>query len=115
MTNHENIRPMFDTHHANIEEKDFKSSLISMKGSLRHFHISENDRGAPGDGHIPWEEIFSILSEIEYSEWLTIEAFSRNDESFAKSINVWREFSDPWDIAKKGLSLIKLMQTKFLL
>lgn len=113
LTNHENVRPMFDTHHANIEEKDFKSSLKSMKGSLKHVHISENDRGAPGDGHIQWEEIFSILSEIEYSEWLTIEAFSRNDESFANSINVWREYSDPWEIAGRGISMIKRMQAKY--
>jgi D-psicose/D-tagatose/L-ribulose 3-epimerase len=40
---------------------------------------------------------------------LTIEAFTRNDPNFANAINVWREYSQPWDMAEKGLKLIKAM------
>jgi D-psicose/D-tagatose/L-ribulose 3-epimerase len=112
LTNHPNIKPMFDTHHANIEEKASPDAINSLKGSLSHVHISENDRGTPGDGHIYWNDIFSSLSKINYNGWLTIEAFSRNDTDFANSINVWREYSKPWDIATNGLALIKSMQKK---
>jgi D-psicose/D-tagatose/L-ribulose 3-epimerase len=113
LTDHPNIKPMFDTHHANIEEKNLTEALKSLKGSLAHVHISENDRGTPGDGHIRWDNVFSTLASINYKGWLTIEAFSRSDPDFANSINVWREFSQPWDIATNGFSLIKKMQAKY--
>jgi len=76
---------------------------------LHHVHISENDRGTPGDGHVLWDETYSALAKIKYQGWLTIEAFSRNDPDFANAINVWREYNNPWDIAQKGFAFIKQM------
>ncbi len=109
---HPNVTAHFDTHHANIEEKDIIQSIHEVAPVLGHVHISENDRGTPGDGHIPWDEIFAAFSEINYDGWLTIEAFTRNDVDFANSINVWREYSKPWDVAEKGFDLIKGMKDK---
>ncbi|MFD3002458.1 sugar phosphate isomerase/epimerase family protein [Pontibacter toksunensis] len=109
---HPNVKAMFDTHHANIEEKGFTDAIQTIAPYLAHVHISENDRGTPGDGHIDFDEVFSALASINYSGWLTIEAFSRNDPDFANSIGVWREYSKPWDIAEKGFQLIKQMCQK---
>jgi D-psicose/D-tagatose/L-ribulose 3-epimerase len=109
---HPNVRAMFDTHHANIEEKKFTQAIQTIAPLLVHVHISENDRGTPGDGHINFDEAFSALAQINYKGSLTIEAFSRNDPDFANSIGVWREYSKPWDIAEKGLRLIKEMVEK---
>ena len=104
---------MYDTFHSNIEDKSLSSAISSLKGSLAHVHISENDRGAPGEGHINFDEVFSSLSKINYNGWITIESFSRNDEGFANMMNVWRKFSDEWDVPKKGLALIKKYQAKY--
>jgi D-psicose/D-tagatose/L-ribulose 3-epimerase len=104
---HPNVKAMFDTHHANIEEKKNREAIQTIAPILAHFHISENDRGTPGDGHVQWDEVFSTLAEVKYNGWLTIEAFSRNDPDFANAINVWREYSKPWDMAINGLSFIK--------
>ena len=109
---HPNVKAMFDTHHANIEEKKIGEAIRTIAPVLKHVHISENDRGTPGDGHIPWEEVFSALAGIKYNGWLTIEAFTRNDPNFANAINVWREYSQPWDMAEKGFTLIKEMCNK---
>ncbi len=109
---HPNIRAMFDTHHANIEEKKFAQAIQTIAPFLVHVHISENDRGTPGDGHVNFDEAFSALACINYQGSLTIEAFSRNDPDFANSIGVWREYSKPWDIAEKGLTFIKQMSEK---
>lgn len=106
---HPHIKAMFDTHHANIEEKSLNKSLSTIAPLLAHVHISENDRGTPGDGQVRFDEAFAALAEIDYNGWLTIEAFSRNDPDFANSIGVWREFSEPWDIAEKGLKFIRQM------
>ncbi|CAN5450150.1 sugar phosphate isomerase/epimerase [soil metagenome] len=112
MADHTNVKAMFDTHHANMEEKKYETAIKTIAPVLRHVHISENDRGTPGDGHIPWDETFATLASIQYKGWLTIEAFSRNDEEFANAINVWREFSPPWDIAEKGFAFIQKMGQK---
>ena len=107
LASHPNVRAMYDTHHSNIEEKHAKDALETIAPLLAHVHISENDRGTPGDGHVHWDETFATLSAINYSGWLTIEAFSRNDPDFANAINVWREYSAPWDMAENGLKFIK--------
>jgi D-psicose/D-tagatose/L-ribulose 3-epimerase len=112
MAGHPNVRAMFDTHHANVEEKSYPGAIKSLAPILAHVHISENDRGTPGESHLPWEAIFGTLAEINYSEWLTIEAFSRNDPDFANSIGVWREYNEPWDIAEKGFTFIQSMCKK---
>lgn len=72
----------------------------------------KNDRGTPGDGHIPWDDAFSALASVKYGGWLTIEAFTRNDPNFANAINVWREYSQPWDMAEGGLKFIREMCAK---
>ena len=110
--NHPNVKAMFDTHHANIEEKNIKHAIHTISPLLGHVHISENDRGTPGDGHVHWDETFSTLAEIDYKGWLTIEGFTRNDPDFANSINVWREYSEPWAMAEDGLKFIKQMCEK---
>lgn len=113
LTAHPNVRGMFDTHHANVEEKSFSQAIQTITPVLTHVHISENDRGTPGEGHINFDEVFAKLAEIQYKGWLTIEAFSRNDPDFANAIGVWREFSKPWDIAEKGYTFIKSKVEQF--
>jgi D-psicose/D-tagatose/L-ribulose 3-epimerase len=109
---HPNVKAMYDTHHANIEEKKIADALHTIAPYLAHVHISENDRGTPGSGHVPWDDNFSALADINYQGWLTIEAFSRNDPDFANAIGVWREYNDPWHIAENGYAFIKEMGLK---
>ena len=110
---HPNVKAMFDTHHANIEEKNIGAAIRKIAPVLAHVHVSENDRGTPGDGHIPWDETFDSLAAVNYNGWLTVEAFTRNDPNFANAINVWREYSKPWDMAEHGFAFIKQMCSKY--
>ena len=105
--NHPNLGAMFDTHHANIEEKSQAEAIKTIAPFLKHVHISENDRGTPGSGQVHWEEVFKALKEVKYDGWLTIEAFSTIIPEFANAINVWREYSPSEEIYTKGLKLIK--------
>lgn len=103
---HPRIKAMFDTHHANIEERSLPGAIETLGDHLVHVHISENDRGTPGAGHIDFQGVFATLTAQEYSGWLTIESFSRSDVDFANAINVWREYAAPWDIAEQGYRCI---------
>jgi D-psicose/D-tagatose/L-ribulose 3-epimerase len=111
--NHPNVQAMFDTHHANMEEKKMGQAIEFIAPRLGHFHISENDRGTPGSGHVNFDETFASLAKVNYKGWLTIEGFTRNDPDFANSIGVWRNFSEPWDMAENGFKLIKGMGEKY--
>ena len=111
--NHPNVQAMFDTHHANMEEKKLGAAIEFISPKLGHFHISENDRGTPGSGHVNFDETFAALKKVSYKGWLTIEGFTRNDPAFANSIGVWRNFSEPWDMAENGFKLISEKLKKF--
>lgn len=113
LVDHPNVKAHYDTHHANIEEKNVPDAIRGIAPQLGHVHISENDRGTPGEGHIPFEETFETLAEVGYDGWLTIEAFTRNDIDFANSINVWREYSPPWEVAEKGYEQIKRLRDQY--
>jgi len=104
---HPNLGAMFDTHHANIEEKNQAGAIKTIAPYLKHVHISENDRGTPGRGQVDWADVFSALKEIKYDGWLTIEAFSTIIPEFANAINVWRDYSPSEEIYTEGLKLIK--------
>ena len=54
LVNHPNFGIMYDSFHANIEEKDPPASLRKLGRQLVHVHACENDRGIPGSGHVPW-------------------------------------------------------------
>jgi D-psicose/D-tagatose/L-ribulose 3-epimerase len=108
--NHPAFGMMYDTFHATIEEKDPPRALAEAREQLIHFHISENDRGTPGAGHVQWRETFKTLREINYDGWLTIEAFSRVLPELAAATRVWRDFfPSNEDVYKRGLQFIKKM------
>tara|TARA_R110002049_G_scaffold116643_1_gene269358 strand:+ start:3265 stop:4110 length:846 start_codon:yes stop_codon:yes gene_type:complete len=104
--NHPFLGAMYDTHHANIEEKSQTAAIKQIAPHLKHVHISENDRGTPGSGQINWSDVFSTLKDIKYDGWLTIEAFSTIIPEFANAINVWRDYSSSEEIYTKGFDFI---------
>ena len=99
---------MHDTFHANIEEADPVGVIAQAKPFLRHIHISENDRGTPGRGHLPWPEIFAAIRASGYDGWLTIEAFGRALPALAAATRVWRDLSESEEqVYTEGLALIR--------
>lgn len=101
---------LYDTFHANIEEKDPIAALkeLHAAGSLRHIHISENDRGTPGRGHAKIRETIRTLKALDYDGWLTIEAFGRAVPQLAAATRVWRDFfPDPEQVYTEGYRLIR--------
>ena len=111
---HPNFKMIYDSHHAHIEEKSQSDVIHSYADLISHVHISENDRGTPGSGQVLWDEVFESLADIGYDGWLTIEAFSRNNPTFASGINVWRNYEPTLDeIHQKGYQFIRDMWSKY--
>jgi len=106
--NHPNFGIMYDTFHGNIEEKDPIGCITDNIEMLTHFHVSENDRGTPGRGHIRWPQVFTELREGGYDGWLTIEAFGRDLPDLAATTRVWRDlYTSPEECYAEGYELIK--------
>lgn len=105
--NHPSITAMYDTFHANIEETDPIGALTRNQDVISHIHISENDRGVPGRGNIPWAETFEAIAQTGYDDWLTIEAFGRGLPDLAAATKVWRDFADsPEQVYREGYAHI---------
>jgi D-psicose/D-tagatose/L-ribulose 3-epimerase len=105
---HPNIGILFDTFHANIEEKDIAAGLRATGRHLKHIHISENDRGTPGSGHVPWKSVFQTLRELDYNGWLTIESFAFAIPEISAAAAIWRDIErTPGQIAYEGVKFLR--------
>jgi D-psicose/D-tagatose/L-ribulose 3-epimerase len=101
---------LYDTFHANIEEKDPIAAFHTArsKGHVNHVHISENDRGTPGRGHAKIRETIAALKHVGYDGWLTIEAFGKALPELAAATRVWRDFfTSPDDVYTEGYRYIR--------
>jgi D-psicose/D-tagatose/L-ribulose 3-epimerase len=105
---HPHVKAMYDTFHSNIEEKDPVAAIKTIKRHMIHVHISENDRGTPGKGHVPWDATYKALRAAKYDGYLTIEAFGRAIPALAAATRVWRDFfPNKEEVYKLGLKNMK--------
>lgn len=105
---HPNIRAMYDTFHSNIEEADPVAAFTDNLRNIVHVHLSENDRGVPGRGNIPWAETFRAIRRSGYDGWLTIESFGRGLPALAAATKVWRDFAEnPEAVYREGYAHIR--------
>lgn len=73
-----NVGLHFDTYQACLEEKDLLAALegVLQAGKLNHFHACANNRGAPGQGIMPWKDILDLLVRYGYAGHITMETFA---------------------------------------
>jgi len=87
---HDAFSIMYDTFHANIEERKQPDAIATIAGHIGVLHVSENDRGIPGRGHIDFGEIFRAVRAIGFDGWVTVEAFGAGLPELAAATRVWR-------------------------
>lgn len=105
---HPNVGVLFDTFHANIEEKDIAQGYRTVAKHLKHVHTCENDRGIPGTGHVEWKSVFQALRDIHYDGWLTIESFGFALGELSAAASIWRDIAPtPESIAYEGVKFLR--------
>jgi len=87
-----NIGVLLDTYHMNIEEDNI-GDAIRLVGAdrLKSFHTGENNRRAPGRGHLDWDEIFGALADIGYKGRIVSEPFIMQGGEVGRDIHVYRD------------------------
>jgi D-psicose/D-tagatose/L-ribulose 3-epimerase len=87
---HPAFRIMYDTFHGNIEERDPLGAAVTLGDRLGVLHVSENDRGIPGRGHIDFAAIFARLRASGWDGWVVMEAFGSGLPDIAAATRIWR-------------------------
>ena len=85
-----NIGVLLDTYHMNIEENNIGDAIRLVGNKLTSFHTGENNRTAPGRGHLDWDEIFGALADINYKGRIVSEPFVMEGGEVGRDIHVYR-------------------------
>ncbi|MBK9714577.1 MAG: sugar phosphate isomerase/epimerase [Kouleothrix sp.] len=105
---HPSCRLMLDTFHMNVEERSLGDAIRLAGKRLQHVHACENDRGAPGSGHVPWGDVAAGLRAIGYDGPVVIESFTSKVKSIARAAAVWRPVAATQDdLARDGLAFLR--------
>ena len=105
--NHPACKIMFDTFHANIEEKSLPKAIEKLGDKLVHIQLSENDRATLGQGHIDFPSILKALHKINYTGMVSVEAFS----SKLSAANIWRKmFDSELQLVQDSINYLKSIQ-----
>ena len=103
-----NFGYLYDTFHANIEERDPVGAIGATIGAISYIHISENDRGTPGRGHIDHAAAIRAAKAAGYDGWFTIEAFGQALPDLAAATRVWRPlFDSDQEVVEAGARVIR--------
>ncbi|SNY92234.1 D-psicose/D-tagatose/L-ribulose 3-epimerase [Cohaesibacter sp. ES.047] len=104
----ENVFVHLDTYHMNIEEKGFGNGILDAREHLKYIHLSESDRGTPGEGTCGWDEIYATLKAIDFKGGLAMESFINMPPEIAYGLSVWRPVANSHDeVMTKGLSFLR--------
>ena len=105
---HPNVRMMYDTFHANIEEKDLSSAINAAMPWTKLVHISENDRSTPGQGHVAWDQTFDAIRANDWDGWMVVEAFGLALPAIAAATKIWRKmYATEEQLASDALAFMK--------
>ena len=80
---HPAVKLLLDTFHMNIEEVDLCATIRKVGGRLGYMHFADNNRLAPGQGHIDFPAILRALAEIGYSGFISAEILPSPDDATA--------------------------------
>ena len=104
----DNIFVHLDTYHMNIEEKGAANGILAARDHLRYIHLSESDRGTPGEGNCPWNEIYAALAAINFKGGLAMESFINMPPEVGYGLAVWRPVAENFEaVMDKGLPFLR--------
>lgn len=110
----DNVRIHLDSFHMMMEETSFREAILACgQDHLGYFHACENQRGIPGSGMVPWEELFSALREIDYTGLLSLESYDPSFTRIASRGCMWRRMAASGEeFAAEGLRFLRNMERK---
>jgi sugar phosphate isomerase/epimerase len=100
---------MGDTFHMNIEERDIADAYRKAGDYLKHVHLADSDRAAPGQGHIDFLPILHALKEMDYQGYVAFELLPASGDPFgALEKGEGKEFFDQY--TEQAIRTIKKLE-----
>jgi D-psicose/D-tagatose/L-ribulose 3-epimerase len=110
----DNLFVHLDTYHMNIEEKGVANGILDAREHLAYIHLSESDRGTPGEGTCGWNEIFAALAAIGFKGGMAMESFIALPPTLAYGLSVWRPVAESaQEVMGKGLPFLRNMARQY--
>jgi len=114
LAGHPNLGALFDTYHAVTEVRDYGEGLRSLGSRLSIVHACENDRGVPGGGLVPWEDVFSTLAEMDFDGYVGLETYNSSLGDFAWERGMFHDVCpDGRDFVERGLRFLRGLEARF--
>lgn len=103
----DNLFIHLDTYHMHIEEQGFARGFADALPYLGYVHLSESNRGVPGQGMVNWPACMAALKQCGYEGAMTLESMNHVDADIAGGLAIWRPVaSHPDDVIDKGLPFL---------
>jgi D-psicose/D-tagatose/L-ribulose 3-epimerase len=83
LADHPNLSLLIDTYHLVTEVRSYPQAIRDAGDRLFAVHACENDRGAPGGGLVPWDDIFATLKAIGFDGYVLLETYNSSIGDFA--------------------------------
>lgn len=108
LADHENLRVLFDTYHMITEVADYSAGIRTVANRLWGLHACENNRGVPGSGLVPWNDVFKALTDIGFDGYVIMEAYNSSLHDFAYERGMFHNVCpDAMDFIRQGLEFLK--------
>jgi D-psicose/D-tagatose/L-ribulose 3-epimerase len=107
LADHPNLGVLLDTYHMITEERDYGAAIQAVGDRLWGLHACENDRGVPGGGLVPWDQVFAALRDIAFDGFVLLEAYNSSLSDFAFRRGMFHDVCpDGEAFARQGLAFI---------
>ncbi|MEI6754029.1 MAG: sugar phosphate isomerase/epimerase family protein [Paludibacter sp.] len=108
LVKHPNLYVNLDTYHMVTEERDYAKAIKSCGSYLWGIHACESDRGVPGGGLVPWDEVFSALSATCPNSRILMETYNTGENGYGFKRGIFQNVCpDANDFVTLGLSFLK--------
>ncbi len=89
-----NVKLLADLFHMNIEEVDSAKSILTHGNHIGHVHFADSNRRPIGNGQTNMTNIANALKEINYTGYVSAEAFPwpTSDDAAQQTINSFNHF-----------------------
>jgi D-psicose/D-tagatose/L-ribulose 3-epimerase len=108
MADHANLHILLDTYHLVTEVRDYGAAIQTAHPRLWGIHACENDRGVPGGGLVPWQDVFAALHKIAFGGYMVLESYNSSLDDFAYRRGMFHDVCpDGPAFVTRGLAFLK--------
>jgi D-psicose/D-tagatose/L-ribulose 3-epimerase len=108
MVQHPKIFINLDTYHMITEERHYANAIKTCGAALWGIHACESDRGVPGGGLVPWDDVFRSLADVCPNARILMETYNTGKQGFGYKRGIFKDVCpDAPDFVTNGLEFLK--------